>query len=987
MTIDLYVSFAWVTTSKSAISTSNLDNSTYLISHELTEIITDPLLNAWFTTTKGAEITDLCERESDSFGGNGADQYGDGLVVSRYWSKSANQCIPGGTSSITDTSALINQSGLGETVKNAVVWLIFWGSSWNGSNSTLKDSIISSVQTKLLGSDSSYWSGIAQYTGCTSCTSAYAPNTPIWGGSAVNTTYQVRSDDFASINGKNTTIDAVVKDSINHSIVPQPYTNMFHPTIDPWYESNIIYIVLPDPSNHSSTESGADASHDYYIGDATPGTGQPAPVAKNVTIFYGAINGVADYPFLTSITGHEIIECITDADNPPATGWWTTATKPGSELADECENQLGTYTSATGNLVVQGYYSNKHGRCIVPGLDDSSSGSTTRYKKNPNKLTPGPGVIKDAKVFLIFWGQDWVDRITPPTMSGFANQMRDQMFGTFSATYFSQLGQYGINPPTWGGSCSNTITPIPSGDVSDQAVRNCIVDAINNGLIPPPQGMYSGTNPGTNYYYHVILPIGKIIASGGNHVGADAYHAWIPKQTITPVLAPNPTPTPAPPPQPIPDPNPSPIPTPIPVGPAYRIYFAWVATKNTVAGTATDPQVYASREMLNLITNPELTGYKSGTNQLTTTCLGSMGAGNYTAYTEISNTWAAPFYSNANGSCILPNLNEPQLTPTNLFTKPAGGKVLPVVLLEQVFFGPAWTQQFSTANPPYPLGTLDDITQGLSNLKYFTDYYSRLSQYGIQDIELDAILWNPTTVLPATFTDTDIQKCLTDMFNPNNLNANSSSFDPTQSVTLNPSDFPVSSPTKATFAYLIFVDSTAQHASGAVSGHGYFDWVAPVVGNPVPGPEPSPAPGPAPGPTGGLDANGIQKLYPGVSGTEWYMDMSKSDPKQDNSFYFDGINNGVSTTRHAAAGSDPTYYNTTSSTVSYNSGGSGKTLRIGVYADGGKGQSQLHTWKEKPDFIYDSTGIRSHELKLYIQLVLVIKSEQITITSTFHTWQ
>ncbi len=65
MTIDLYVSFAWVTTSKSAISTSNLDNSTYLISHELTEIITDPLLNAWFTTTKGAEITDLCERESD----------------------------------------------------------------------------------------------------------------------------------------------------------------------------------------------------------------------------------------------------------------------------------------------------------------------------------------------------------------------------------------------------------------------------------------------------------------------------------------------------------------------------------------------------------------------------------------------------------------------------------------------------------------------------------------------------------------------------------------------------------------------------------------------------------------------------------------------------------------------------------------------------------------------------------------------------------
>jgi hypothetical protein len=881
-----------------------------------------------------------------------------------------------------------------------------------------------------------------------------------------------------------------------------------------------------------------------------------APASKTVTIFYGIVNGFNNYLNLTRVIGHEILEAMTDADNPPGSGWFSGPPNP-LELCDGAlEAQTGTYTSAGGNLFVQAYWSNKHGRGVIPGLDDASIGASTAFKKDQNG-NKGPGTLQNMKVFLIFWskpavdsaGTDWIDRVSAPTMHDLTGSIQALMLGTFSSQYFSQVGQYGVNPPTWGGACVNTITPVVSA-YTDQHARNVVVDSINAGLIPPPNGLASGTNPGTNYFYFVIAPFGVNDTQFNNatQTGVNGHHGWIKSQKVTPSLAPNPTPTPtgvfynvpdpqtaavhlfaggttrfgeishasgsklgnqtinqvtvymkkvgaptgnvscrvrynddtivsgcdtsiaassittsvapynftftaplfnfpdegvkvlieyysgdasnyiaveeypsdiidgasscsvyskaadstanittqtvditrdlvgsiystgftpAPTPPPPTQPPGSPPPpttpptTPPPVvGPSYRIYYAWIATKNTTAGTATDPQVYASREMINLITNPELTGYKSGTNQLTTACLTSMGAGNYTDYTQISNTWASPFYSNANGSCILPNLNEPTLTPTNLFTKAAGGKVLPVVLLEQIFWGKVWPQQFNTANPPYPLGTLDDITQGLSNLKYFTDYYSKLSQYGIQDVELDAILWNPSTALPITFTDQDIVKCLSDIFNPNLLTSTSSSFDPTQSVTLDPSDFPVSSPTKATFCYLIFVDNTASHSSGQTSGHGFFDWTAAPIGLPECGPAPPGTPPPAPGPSpiGGVDANGVQKIYPGISGTEWYMDMTKAKPTDDNSFYFDGMNSGVTTNKTAAAGALPTFYNTTCSNISYASGSpNGKTLRVGVYAGGGKNQTQLHTWKEKPDFIYDSAGIRNHEWTIYVR--------------------
>jgi hypothetical protein len=271
-TVNVQLAYTFVSTDTSSIKTSATDNVTYLMSHEVSEMITDPDgATGWGTTGPGNEVTDLCESESDNFGGNGATQYSDGLVVARNWSNSANSCLPGGTSSKIDNTAFVN-SGSGPIIQNPVIWLIFWGSVWNGSQATLKNSIISAVSTKLLGSDSSYWDTLKQYYGGTP---HITPNTPVYGGAAVNTTQAVVAGDFA--NNELATIGPVVKDSINRGIVPQPATNLFHPTSNTNF-SNILYVVLPDPSNHSTTESTvADASHDTFTFASTiPGSSPPS---------------------------------------------------------------------------------------------------------------------------------------------------------------------------------------------------------------------------------------------------------------------------------------------------------------------------------------------------------------------------------------------------------------------------------------------------------------------------------------------------------------------------------------------------------------------------------------------------------------------------------------------------------------------------------------------------------------------------------------
>ena len=72
------------------------DAATSVASHELTEAITDPLLNAWYSST-GAEIGDLCAWKfgANNWGTNNANQSWNGHLyeLQLEWDNHANACV------------------------------------------------------------------------------------------------------------------------------------------------------------------------------------------------------------------------------------------------------------------------------------------------------------------------------------------------------------------------------------------------------------------------------------------------------------------------------------------------------------------------------------------------------------------------------------------------------------------------------------------------------------------------------------------------------------------------------------------------------------------------------------------------------------------------------------------------------------------------------------------------------------------------------
>ncbi|HXS59670.1 MAG TPA: hypothetical protein VN703_02540 [Candidatus Sulfopaludibacter sp.] len=124
-----------------------------------------------------------------------------------------------------------------------------------------------------------------------------------------------------------------------------------------------------------------------------------------------------------------------------------------------------------------------------------------------------------------------------------------------------------------------------------------------------------------------------------------------------------------------------------------------------------------------------------------------------------------------------------------------------------------------------------------------------------------------------------------------------------------------------------------------------------------------------------LGPDGVSELYPTIDGgTTFYMDMSLDDPTKDPCFSYDHINmepkQGLPAKAERKTEKGVTFYVTEAPFCSYNSGTPpGKSLRLGIYASkGSKGQKQKHTWREKPDFLYDTKGIRNHELTGFIRM-------------------
>jgi hypothetical protein len=243
------------------------------------------------------------------------------------------------------------------------------------------------------------------------------------------------------------------------------------------------------------------------------------------SIYYAMISGTpTTYDHFTHVTGHEIIETITDPDPLDTFGGQAWGNSTGSEIVDPCEDISAAYADG---LDVEAYWSNSDDKCVIPGL---SIPDTVEVPSMTNR--GGGDVIENGKVYLIYWGSDWKDRVTDPKSSTITNAIQNKMLGTDS-TYFSKLSQYGCNIPTWGGAVFNTTYPIPSGKIPEETGRLCIVDTFNKGLLPIP----TVTNDDV---YVLYVPVGKDITPLGETSTPGGFHdTWNP--FLTPPASPCPT--------------------------------------------------------------------------------------------------------------------------------------------------------------------------------------------------------------------------------------------------------------------------------------------------------------------------------------------------------------------------------------------------------------------------------------------------------------
>lgn len=128
--------------------------------------------------------------------------------------------------------------------------------------------------------------------------------------------------------------------------------------------------------------------------------------------------------------------------------------------------------------------------------------------------------------------------------------------------------------------------------------------------------------------------------------------------------------------------------------------------------------------------------------------------------------------------------------------------------------------------------------------------------------------------------------------------------------------------------------------------------------------------------TQNIGPDDVLQIYLTLSGgTTFFMNMSLDESAKDDCFSYDGINMHPKDHSAPAKATLKTenafkYYIANTTFLEYGSNSPpGKSLRLGICAiPGSKGQVQRHTWKEKPEFLYDPKGIRNHEFTGFIRL-------------------
>lgn len=129
-----------------------------------------------------------------------------------------------------------------------------------------------------------------------------------------------------------------------------------------------------------------------------------------------------------------------------------------------------------------------------------------------------------------------------------------------------------------------------------------------------------------------------------------------------------------------------------------------------------------------------------------------------------------------------------------------------------------------------------------------------------------------------------------------------------------------------------------------------------------------------------LGPDNVEQIYPTrAGGTEFYLNMenpysggaytSRRTAQFNISF---GRNSQFPFARHidkSIVKQGLVYFNTTGSPISYSSGGSGRSVRLDVYPDGGKwNNNTAHDWQNNPGYLYTNNSIGSGEFTTYIRV-------------------
>jgi len=142
-----------------------------------------------------------------------------------------------------------------------------------------------------------------------------------------------------------------------------------------------------------------------------------------------------------------------------------------------------------------------------------------------NVVFHGGTTAGGVSVQLIYWGNSW--NTSDATLQ---QQLTNAAMNLIDGPFYSALGQYGLNRPTFRGSIT-ILSPDPPSSFDDGNVGDIVWACMDQNIFPEPD------DPGGYVYYCVFMPPGTTYSPGGA-LGAHSYptdydfpfdidHAWV----------------------------------------------------------------------------------------------------------------------------------------------------------------------------------------------------------------------------------------------------------------------------------------------------------------------------------------------------------------------------------------------------------------------------------------------------------------------------